>query len=73
MKKLYSLSVRGKRKEWSFEVLVDPKYISDWRADGLQIDEIVNVIPQWYVDAGLPVRLWCFVQDILNFKNPFTG
>ena len=36
--------------------------MADWRADGLEIDEIVNVIPEWAVAAGL-LRPWVQVQD----------
>lgn len=71
MKKLYMLYIRGKRKEWGFEILANPKHVEDWRADGLRVDEIVNTIPEWWVDAGFSVSLWCFFQDLLNFKNPF--
>ena len=72
MKKMHILNIRGKRKEWGFEVLVDPKYVPEWREDGLDINEIVNTVPQWYADLGLPIGVWCFVQDILNLKNPFS-
>jgi len=65
-KKTYCLNVRGRKKEWCFLVEIDPKYINEWREDGLQIDEVVNTIPQWYVDLGLPVKLWCAVQDFLK-------
>ena len=64
--KLYALEIRGKRREWIFPVWVDPKYINDWREDGLKIDEIVNIIPKWYVDLGLPVKLWCIIQDFIG-------
>jgi len=70
MKKLYSLELRGKRHEWSIEVLADPKHVEDWRADGLDVSEIENTIPQWYVDMGLPVSVWCFFQDVF-MKHPF--
>ena len=62
--KRYVLDVRGKRKEWCFEVWVDPKYIEEWRADGLRIDELINTIPKWWVDLGLPVKAWCWMQDV---------
>ena len=71
MKRLYGLMVRGNHRTWSFHVEIDPKYLEEWRADGLVIEEIVNIIPKWYVDLGLPVGTWCFIQDILNLKNPF--
>ncbi|HWR66088.1 MAG TPA: hypothetical protein VN364_08210 [Bellilinea sp.] len=63
MKKRYALDIRGKRKEWSFVIMAEPKHVEDWRADGLHVDEVVNIIPQWWVDLGLPVKLWCAVQD----------
>lgn len=47
MKKLYSITVKGKQKEWGFDVWLDPKYLPDWREDGLQIDEVFNIIPVW--------------------------
>lgn len=69
-KKLYSLEVRGHEHLWSFHVLVDPKYVDEWRADGLELNRLENIIPSWVVDAGL-MRPWCFLQDIFHFKNPF--
>jgi hypothetical protein len=72
MKKLYSLYIRGKRKEWEFDVWVDPKYLDEWRDDGIKIDEVVNIIPAWWVGLGFSVTVWCFFQDLLNFKNPFS-
>lgn len=71
-KKLLNIHVRGKDRSWSFEFYGDPKYLEEWRADGLQIDEVCNVIPEWIADLGL-VRPWCFLQDIFNFKNPWGG
>ena len=42
MKKLYSLNIRGKHKEWGFPIYADPKHVEDWRADGLWVDEILE-------------------------------
>lgn len=69
MKKLYSLDVRGNRKKWSFQIWADPKHVEDWRGDGLRIEEIVNTIPEWWVNAGFSVHLWCFFQDLFNPKR----
>lgn len=71
MSKLLSIHVRGKRKSWSFVFSGDPKHIEEWRADGLQVFEVVNSIPEWAVDLGL-TRAWCFMQDVFNFKNPWS-
>lgn len=69
-KKALSVTVRGKHKVWSFTTFADPAYLSEWREDGLEIDEIVNVIPVWVADAGL-VRPWCFCQDVFHLRWPF--
>jgi hypothetical protein len=58
-----AIEIRGKIREWIFLVQEDPKYLPEWQADGLHITEVENVIPQWYVDLGLSVRLWVFLQD----------
>ena len=46
----------------------DPKHLPDWRADGVEVYEIENVIPWWA--ARFP-RAWCFAQDVFNFRNPW--
>lgn len=66
-KKLLSLEVRGNEKNWSFSFYGDPKHLDDWREDGLVVNEIVNTIPEWVVDAGL-LKPWVFFQDLFNFK-----
>lgn len=71
MNKVYSISVRGKDKEWSFHFYGDPQHLPEWREDGLEIHEVVNMVPVWVVRLGC-VRAWCFFQDIFNFKNPFA-
>ena len=71
-KKLYSITVTGDTKTYSFDTYVDPRYIDEYRAEGIDIDEIVNTIPQWVVDIGM-LKPWVFMQDIFNFKNPFKG
>jgi len=71
-KKLYAVYVKGRERHWSFPVLLDEKHIQEYRDDGLVVDEIVNTIPVWVVDCGL-TKLWCFLQDVFNFKNPFKS
>lgn len=70
-KKLLTLSVQGATKTYSLTVIADPQYLDEWQQDGLEIYELVNTIPVWVADLGL-VRPYCFVQDILNFKNPLS-
>lgn len=67
MNKLMSVEVQGKKHKWSFEFYGDPKYLDEWREDGLEINEIVNTIPVSVVNAGL-AGIWIKAQDIFNFK-----
>jgi hypothetical protein len=69
-KKLHTLVVKGKNHTWAFDVYASPEYVAEWRADGLTVEEISNVVPNWIVEIGL-TRVWCFVQDLFHFKNPF--
>lgn len=64
-KKLYSITIRGRKKEWGFDVWVDPKYVPEWREDGIKIERVYNEIPQWIVKLGL-VDFWCWLQDVLG-------
>lgn len=68
--KLLVLSVRGKARRWEFVFRGDPAHIPEWRSDGLVVCEVVNVVPEWIANLGL-TRLWCFLQDVLNFRWPF--
>lgn len=70
-KKLLSITVQGNQAKWGFDFYGDPKYIQEWKADGLDIVQIENTIPMWVAEYGL-ITQWCFMQDLLNFKNPFA-
>jgi hypothetical protein len=73
MKKQLSIKIRGREKLWSFTILGDPAHLSDWRADGLCIEEIVNRVPESVAARGrLATHVWCRLQDVFNFKNPFS-
>lgn len=47
---------------YSFTFDADPRYLPEWQADGLDVAEVLNVVPMWAVDLGL-FRPWCAVQD----------
>ena len=68
-KRLLSIEVRGTRMRWSFPFYGDPRFIPEWEADGLVVTEILNTIPEWFPWP----RMWCFFQDLLNFKNPWSS
>ena len=57
-----AITVRGKRNEWVFRFRGNKKYLNEWRADWLVVDEAVNSIPTWVVDLGL-TKPWCWLQD----------
>lgn len=69
-KKLMSVTVRGKHHEWNFEFYGDPKHLVEWQADGLDVSLIENTIPLW-LPNWVPVRWWCFAQDVFNLRNPW--
>jgi hypothetical protein len=69
-RKLLMVTVRGTQHTWAFPFYGDPADMPDWAADGLDVVEVVNVIPDW-VPPGM-TRLWCALQDVFNFKNPFA-
>jgi len=67
MKKLLSVEVKGAEHNWSFNFYGDPKHLEDWREDGLEVNEIINTVPEWVVDCGL-AKPWIFFQDVFNFR-----
>ena len=70
--RLLSIAVRGREHGWHFRFYGNPKDIPEWRSDGLEVFEIENSVPTWAVEMGL-TRLWCFIQDLWNLKNPFAA
>lgn len=71
-KKLMLVEVRGRNFTWCFMTEGDPKYLPEWRADGVEIALVENTVPVWVAELGL-VRPWCFLQDVFNLRNPFRG
>ncbi len=63
MKKL-AVEVQGKTKRWEFMFDGDTKYLDEWRADGLVVDEVCNTIPLWVQRNRFTVP-WVFIQDVL--------
>lgn len=67
MNKRLAVTVKGKEKDWCFIFTGDPQYLDEWRADGLEVDEVVNIVPDWVAAIGM-TRAWCKMQDIINLK-----
>lgn len=65
-----AIQVKGIEHEWGFDFYGDPKNLEDWRSDGLDVSIVEYSIPAWAVGRGL-TRVWCFAQDVLNFRNPW--
>mgnify|MGYP000973491095 CR=1 FL=1 len=65
--KLMTVTIHGCNRTWAFPFYGDPQHIPDWRADGLEIHEVLNIVPLWVQRLGL-VRPWCAVQDLFNFN-----
>lgn len=63
----YILTVRGKRETWCFPVNGNPEFVTEWRADGLQVDELVNTIFLWAHQFGL-TRVWCFLPFSIRHR-----
>ena len=53
MRQNIEVTIRGKQKEWGFVFKGDPKYLEEWRADGLEVAVLLNRIPQWAQRLGL--------------------
>lgn len=68
---LHQVRVRGKGHTWLIDTYITRENAEVWRQDGIDVVEILNSIPAWWVDAGLSVRFWCFWQDVFHFKNPW--
>ena len=58
--------IRGRRHEWI--VTVDQVTADAMRADGIEVVEIVNTVPEWVARIGM-ARVWCAAQDIWNLPS----
>ena len=70
-KELHIVFIRGKSTEWGIETYITKEAAAALSADGLMVGRVEGSIPKWAVDAGIPVRLWFFVQDVFYFRNPW--
>ena len=61
----YGVIVKGRNKSWHLEFENDAQ-AEAMRADGFEVDVIINTIPVWVVDLGL-ARAWCLAQDIASW------
>lgn len=66
MKQMMSITVKGREKTWAFNFKADKKHLADWEADGLEVYEVLNSIPEWALKMGLG-QVWMKVQDAWRF------
>lgn len=62
MKRRMEIEVRGREHSWGFIFEGDPAHLETWRADGLEVSEVLYIIPLWVVKLRL-TPLWCRAQD----------
>jgi len=65
--KLLAVTVTGKQHSWSFHTYADPKYIQEWLDDGLEVEEVINVVPTRVVNLGA-LRIFVFLQNLLHMN-----
>ena len=63
MKRLYSVTVHGNARTWSCLVWMKPRHAADWREDGIEVDEVIAIIPEAIQHMGL-TRPWCWLQRV---------
>jgi hypothetical protein len=61
----YMIDVRGDRDEWG--IFVPERMVAGLRADGIDVKEVVNVIPYWL--PSWAVHPWCRAQDIWDWPS----
>ena len=48
---------------WSHLVWANPEHVTDWREDGIEVDEVIAIIPEAIQHMGL-TRPWCWLQRV---------
>jgi hypothetical protein len=70
MKRKYMITVHGNHKTWGFPIVAPPEHAEDWRADGLEVDEICNSIPLWAAREPM-LTIWILAQDFWQWLRLF--
>lgn len=70
MKSTLQIVVKGRTKTYAFNFVGDPKHIPEWQSQGLDIEEVLNTVPEWVVSIGL-TKPWCRAQDIWRWLRIF--
>ncbi len=63
MKKMFSIDVRGKTKEYSFNFWGDEQYWDEWDKEGLKISKVTaSNIPSFVFYNKILRNIWCWLQ-----------
>jgi hypothetical protein len=63
MTRLYSITIQGTRRTWNHLVWAKPEHAEEWRRDGIEVDEVLYIVPDLVQSMGL-TRPWCWLQKI---------
>jgi hypothetical protein len=63
MTRLYSITIQGTRRTWNHLVWAKPEHAEEWRQDGIEVDEVLYIVPDLVQSMGL-TRPWCWLQKI---------
>ena len=63
MTRLYSITIQGTQRTWNHLVWAKPEHAEEWRQDGIEVDEVLYIVPDLIQGMGL-TRPWCWLQKI---------
>jgi hypothetical protein len=70
MKRPHSLIVRGAEHVWSARIYLEPDHAEQWQDDGVEVYELVCIIPAWAQRLGLS-RVFCAAQQTWQWLRLF--
>jgi hypothetical protein len=63
MTRLYSITIQGTQRTWNHLIWANPEHAEEWRQDGIEVDEVLYIVPDLVQSMGL-TRPWCWLQKI---------
>lgn len=62
MKKEYAIKIHGRDLVWEMVVEATCETVDDWIYDGLDVEELINEVPDWIARIGL-TKLYFWLQN----------
>ena len=53
MTRLYSITIQGDQRTWNHLVWANPEHADEWRQDGIEVDEVLYIVPDLVQSMGL--------------------